>query len=122
MSLKLNLKKFLSLRGVALALVFTTTATCLAGCGKKAECNIDGSHAHLYTNEEGYIRYIDKEYLRYEGYDRSDEYVSIEGSEDLYRFLDKKNLMKIEDNLDLILAAQEENVDYVEYRYKYTYM
>lgn len=122
MNIKLNLKKFISLRGVALALVLTTSATTLTGCGKKADCSITNSHAHLYQNEQGYIRYIDKEYLNYEGYARSDEYISIEGEEDFYKFLDKKNLMRIDDNLDLILSVQESNVDYMEYRYRYTYM
>ena len=117
MSFKINFKKFLSLSGAVLVLVGSLT-----GCGKKAECNITGKHAHLYKNEKGYVRYIDKEYLTYEGYDRCEEYVSIEGEEDLYKFLDKKDLMKIEDNLDLILATQEAQVDYTEYRYRYTYM
>lgn len=122
MNIKLNLKKCLSLKGVALVLVLTTATTALTGCGKKADCNISDSHAHLYTNEQGYIRYIDKEYLSYEGYERNEEYITIEGEEDLYRFMDKKNLMRISDNLDVILNTQEQNVDYTEYRYRYTYM
>lgn len=122
MNIKLNLKKCLSLKGVALVLVLTTATTSLTGCGKKADCNISDSHAHLYTNEQGYIRYIDKEYLSYEGYERNEEYITIEGEEDLYRFMDKKNLMRISDNLDVILNTQEQNVDYTEYRYRYTYM
>ena len=83
MSLKVNLQKFLSISGVVLVLMTSVTA-----CGKKADCNVSGSHAHLYTNEKGYIRYIDKEYLTYEGYSRKEEYVSIVGQEDLYKFLD----------------------------------
>ena len=117
MSLKLNLKKFLSLSGTVLVLMTSMTA-----CGKKADCNVSGSHAHLYKNEKGYVRYIDKEYLTYEGYSRNEEYVDIEGQEDLYKFLDKKDLMRIDDNLDLLLAVQETNKDYTEYRYRYTYM
>lgn len=122
MNIKLNLQKMFSLRGVALALVLSTSVASLTGCGKKADCSIDGRHAHLYTNEEGYIRYIDKEYLSYEGYERKEDYVSIEGEEDFYKFLDKNNLMRIDDNLDVILAQQEANVDYMEYRYSYTYL
>ena len=64
----------------------------------------------------------DKEYLSYEGYERNEEYITIEGEEDLYRFMDKKNLMRISDNLDVILNTQEQNVDYTEYRYRYIYM
>ena len=117
MSLKLNLKKFLSLSGAVLVLMTSMTA-----CGKKADCNVSGSHAHLYKNEKGYVRYIDKEYLTYEGYSRNEEYIDIEGQEDLYKFLDKKDLMRIDDNLDLLLAVQGTNKDYTEYRYRYTYM
>ena len=84
MSLNVNVKKFLSLSGVVLVLVGS-----LSGCGKKADCNVNGSHAHLYKNEKGYVRYIDKEYLTYEGYARNEEYKDIEGSEELYKFLDK---------------------------------
>ena len=117
MSLKLNLKKFLSLSGAVLVLMTSMTA-----CGKKADCNVSGSHAHLYKNEKEYVRYIDKEYLTYEGYSRNEEYIDIEGQEDLYKFLDKKDLMRIDDNLDLLLAVQGTNKDYTEYRYRYTYM
>lgn len=122
MNFKFNLNKIISMKGLALVLVATTCTTSLTGCGKKAECDINGKHAHLYTNEQGYIRYIDKEYLKYEGYSRNDESINIEGQEDLYKFFDKKDLLKIEDNLDVILAQQEENVDYIEYRYAYTWM
>ena len=117
MSLKVNLQKFLSLSGAVLVLMTSMTA-----CGKKADCNVSGSHAHLYKNEKGYVRYIDKEYLTYEGYSRNEEYKDIEGSEELYKFLDKKDLMRIDDNLDLLLAVQGTNNDYTEYRYRYTYM
>lgn len=117
MSYKINVKKFLSLSGVVLVLVGSLTA-----CAKKADCNVIGSHAHLYRDEAGYVRYIDKEYLDYEGYSREDYYVDIKGQEELYRFLDKKDLMKIDDNLELILATQEKNKNFVEYRYAYTYM
>ena len=117
MSYKVNVKKFLSLSGVVLVLMTTMTA-----CGKKADCNENGSHAHLYKNEKGYVRYIDKEYLTYEGYSRCEECVDIEGQEDLYKFLDKKDLLRIDDNLELLLNEQNINVDYTEYRYRYTYM
>ena len=117
MANKVNVKRFLSLSGAMLVLVGSLTA-----CGKKAECNVGGSHAHLYKNDEGYIRYIDKEYLSYDGYLRNEEYIDIEGQEDLYKFLRKKELMRIDDNLDLILATQESQEDYIEYRYRYTHM
>ncbi len=120
---KLNLNKMISLRGVALALVTTAMVGCLAGCGDKAECSIEGNHAHLYTDKNGYVRYIDKEDLEYEGFSRSDEYVAFADEEkDFYKFLDKRNLIKIEDNIDVIKAQQEQNKDYLEYRYSYIFL
>lgn len=122
-NLKLNLKKLVALKGVALVLVLTTATTSLAGCSKKSDCSIDTYHAHKYVDDEGYVRYIDKEYISYEGYDWTDEYVELsENEKDLYKFFDKKNLLKIDDNLDVILSQQEKNCDYIEYRYSYTYM
>lgn len=116
----LNLKKMVRLRGVPIALAATVLATSLTGCGKKAECNVEGNHAHLYTNEEGYEAYYNKEYLTYDGYERQEEYVTLTDEElALCKFLDKKDLIKLEDNLDVILAQQEKNQDYVEYRYSY---
>lgn len=116
----LNLKKMVKLRGVPLALAATVLATSLTGCGKKAECDVEGDHAHLYTNEEGYEAYYNKEYLTYDGYERQEEYIPLTEEEvSLYKFLDKKDLISLDDNLDTILAQQEQNQDYVEYRYSY---
>lgn len=122
-NLKINFGKMISLRGVSLVLVSGLLVGGLTGCGKKAECDIRGNHAHLYTNDAGYVRYIDKEYLSYEGYTRSDEYIPIDQSEvDLYKFLDKKDLMKLDDNIDLVHTIQNSNQDYIEYRYKYFWL
>ena len=120
-NLQVNYEKINGLKGLALALVLVTPFM-LTGCGKKADCNIDISHAHKYVNEQGFERYLNREHLKYEGYVRYDNYVSIDGQEDLYKFLEKKDLMRIDDNLELITKMQEEQVDYTEYRYKYTYM
>ncbi len=121
-NVKVNWKKFLALKGTALALVVATMATSLAGCGKKAECNIAEQHAHMYTNDVGYVRYIEDEHLRYNRYERSDEYVSIEGQEELYDFLTRKGLMRVDDNIDVVRAIQNTQEDYTEYRYRYTYL
>lgn len=122
-NLKLNLEKIIRLRGIPLVLATTILATGLTGCGKKAECDVSGNHAHLYVNEQNFIRYIDKEYLTYEGYERQDEYVEIDSEEkDLYKFMDKKDLLRIEDNIDAISTLENGNHDYIEYRYAYTYL
>lgn len=120
MNMKLNLKKMLKMRGLSLALVTTAIVTSLTGCSEKADCEISGEHLHKYISDESYIRYIDKEYLNYEGYKRTDDYIDVTDEElALSQFEDKNNLLKIEDNLDLILKQQEKNVDYLEYEYSY---
>ncbi len=122
-NLKLNLEKMIKVRGLPLVLAATVMATGLTGCGKKAECDINGSHAHLYTNEENFIRYIDKEYLSYEGYERQEDYITLtKEEEELRKFEDKKNLLRIDENIEAIEEYQEQNTDYIEYRYAYTYL
>lgn len=120
-NLQVNNEKFNSLKGLALALALVTPMM-LTGCSKKADCAVTVPHAHLYTNEAGYDRYVPKENLRFEGYDRQEEYISIEGQEDLYKFLTKKDLLRIDDNLDIVKSTQDQQEDYIEYRYKYRYM
>ena len=118
-NLKINLGEFIGRRGVALVLAGTMLAG-LTGCGKKAECEVEGDHAHLYTSEEGYSAWYDKEYLVYDGYNRQDEYVPLTKEEkELNKFLDKKDLIRLDENLDTILSDTENNHDYVEYRYRY---
>lgn len=122
-NMKLNLEKMIKLRGLPIVLAATVMATGLTGCGKKAECNVNGDHAHLYTNEQNFIRYIDKEYLSYEGYERQDDYIALSKEEaELREFEDKKDLLRIDENIDAISAVQEQNHDYIEYRYAYTYL
>lgn len=116
-NLKINWRKMGLMAG--LSIVIATTA----GCGKKADCDIDGYHAHKYVNNQQYVRYIDKEYLNYDGYTRQEDYVML-GEEDksLYKFLNKRGLLRIDDNINLIKRAQESNQDFIEYRYAYTYL
>ena len=121
MKINFNYFKLQALKGVALSLVLVSPFT-LNGCSETAECNVDSNHAHMYKNDSGYVRYIEDERLRYDGYDRNNNYISIEGKEDLYDFLTKKDLMRIDDNLEVIKKAQEKQIEYIEYRYKYTYM
>lgn len=121
MKIKINYDKLKTLKGVALALVLVSPLA-LTGCGKKAECDVEERHAHMYRSNLGYVRYVEDEHLKHEDYDRYDQYINIEGQEELYKFLDKKDLMRIDDNLELIKGVQDNNVDYTEYRYKYTFM
>lgn len=119
---KINLGEFIGRRGIALVLA-GTMLTGLTGCGKKAECDIKEDHAHLYINEDNFSRYLEKEYLEYEGYQRMDDYIVIDKEEkDLLKFLDKKDLLRIDDNMEAIENLERENHDYIEYRYAYTYL
>lgn len=121
-NIKLNYKKLFSLKGAALVLITTTAIFCTTACAKEVDCSISDAHAHLYQNEAGFIRYIDEEYTSYKGFERQDDYIIIEDEEDIYKVMKKHGLMRIDDNLEVIKKQQEENKDYFEYRYKYTYM
>lgn len=122
-NIKFNFKKLFSLKGAALVLITATAITSTTACAKEVDCSITDAHAHLYQNKAGYIRYIDEEYTSYKGFERQDEYVLIEeGEKDIYKVMKKHGLMRIDDNLEVIKKQQEENKDYFEYRYKYTYM
>lgn len=119
-NLNMNLKKMMELRGIPLALAATVLVTGLTGCSEKVDCDVEGDHAHLYTSEEGYSAWYNKEYLEYDGYSRHDEYITLtKEDKELNKFLDKKDLIRLDDNLDVILSETENNNDYVEYRYSY---
>ena len=117
-NLKINWKKMLAMAGISIVLLTT------AGCSKKADCNVPTYHAHRYVNQETQMtRFVDKEYLSYEGYERQEDYVTItENERRLYQFFDKKNLLRIDDNIEAIINAQANNQDFIEYRYAYTYL
>lgn len=120
--INVNWKELIERRGLPLVLAATMSVS-LAGCGKKAECDIPEDHAHLYVSEEGFSRYLEKEYLEYEGYTRCDDYISInKDDEEFLKFLDKKDLIKIDDNIATIDKIESNNHDYIEYRYAYTYL
>lgn len=116
----INLDKMISLRCSSLVLASTLAATCITGCSnsKLAKCEIPNMHAHVYVNDEGYIRYVESELLEYENYKRSYNYREITKEESkLYRFLDLKDLFRIDENIDLVLAQQEQNQPFTVYEY-----
>ncbi len=87
---------------------------------KKADCHVNGYHAHKYVNPDGLVRYLPIENLSYQGYRRCDEYLTLyEDQKDIVDFLVRNRLLEIQDNIDLIRREQETNKDYIEYRYKY---
>lgn len=116
-----NIKYMMQKKGIPFALVTTMLATGIIACSKKADCEIPETHAHLYTDENGYKVYKQRENFEYKGFVRGNEYISLtEEEKELYKFLEKNELLRIEDNIDLILAEQEKNSDYVQYQYSYT--
>lgn len=114
-----KLKKLYLLRAEALLLATLCSTTLLTGCSKKADCNIKDNHTHVYVNEEGYVRDINSEKLRVDGYDRTENY-DLYDNQELVDFITKKDLLRIDDNIDLINQVQNNNHDYIEYRYAYT--
>lgn len=122
MKIKFNINGLIGKRGVALALALVS-ATTLAGCEKKADCDIGSSHLHKYVNTEGYIRYIDKEYLKYEGYEWTSDYIEATKEDIKTReLMDKKDLLRIDENLETIKNIQQANSDFLEYRYSYIFL
>ena len=121
-NLRVNFGEFLGRRGAALVLAGTMLVG-LTGCGEKAECDVKEDHAHLYISENNFSRYLEKEYLEYEGYTRTEDYIVIDSEDSkLIKFEDKHDLLKIDENMQAIENLEESNHDFIEYRYAYTYM
>lgn len=120
-NLNLNIGAFLKRRGTVMLLAGTLAVTCLTGCTKKADCEIPNKHAHMYVNDEGYIRYVESEKVEYEGYKRSYNHRDLTQEESqLSVFLDTKDLIRIDENIDLVLAQQEQNQPLTVYEYYVT--
>lgn len=116
-NLKIN-----TLRGILTFMLLSMPAT-ISGCGKTVKCDVKGEHAHLYTNEEGYAKYLEDEHETYKGFNRDDEYIEIKSEEkELYSFLKDKGLLSINDNLEILVDELLVNEDYQEYRYTYIYL
>ena len=117
----MKVKKLQINKSLLLALLATLSIG-LTGCGKKSDCEIKGFHLHKYE-KEGIIRYLPREELSYQGYNWTDNIVYVnEGEEDLYKFEQKKKLLKIKDNEDYLQSVVDSNHDFIEYRYAYTYL
>lgn len=98
------------------ATVFTTSA-----CASEVECNIDKTHSHTYTTEEGYSRQIKSELEYVEDFYRREEYKYITEEEiQKLRKTYEYNLIRIDDNIDKLLELESTLYDYKQYEYKYT--
>lgn len=101
---------------LASASVLTTSA-----CSSKVDCNIEKPHSHTYVTEERYERQIKSE-LEYVGdFHRKDEYNYVTDEEVVkLRETLSYELLRMEDNLDKLLALESSIYDYKQYEYKYT--
>lgn len=120
-NLNLNLGKMISLRGTSLVLVGSLLIGGLTSCGLNVKCELPNKHAHMYVNEDGYVRYIASEDSSYDGYARSYNYRELsEEDSQLYKFLNRNGLLRIDENIDLILEQQERNMPFIAYEYAKT--
>lgn len=114
--------KIYAARGILTFMLISIPST-LTGCGNIVDCDIKETHAHLYTNEDGYIRFLVDEHEFVDNFSRSDQYISLDEDEKkLNDYLKANDLLKISDNLEVLIEEKLLNEDYQEYRYTYTYM
>lgn len=92
----------------------------LNGCDKVTPCNETELHVHKYVDEDGFVRYLASESGKYRGFKKTDEVIIITEEKDLelYKYLAKEGLLRVEDNLDLIKQMEDKNKDYLMYQYK----
>ena len=116
-NLQINIGAFIKRRGTALVLASALAVSCLSGCSND-KCEIPIRHTHKYVNEEGYIRYIESEKNSIDGYLRSYDNREITDEESsLYKFLNKKGLIRIDENIELLLIQQEVRIPFTAYEY-----
>ena len=96
--------------------MLTSSILVLGGCQKESKvfCNIEENHAHLYKNPQGFVRYLESEETNVKPnvgriYKREDDYKLIsESNKKLENSLLKNDLVRIDENLDLILEYQKD--------------
>lgn len=67
-----------SLKNMVVTGLLITNILTFSGCAKTVDCDIEGTHAHYYVNEEDLGRYIISEKSSVSGLDRLDNYVYID--------------------------------------------
>ncbi len=86
----------------------------------EVDCDIRECHAHKYVQPNGLTKYMKAECFMQRGYERQDEYICLDVEEEkLLDFLNKKHLVKIDDNIEKIKEDQRNNTGYYEYQYEY---
>ncbi len=108
------------LKGLSLVLVTTLFVTSLGGCSSDNKCFVNDKHAHMYVSDDGLIRYVMSEKNNVDGYNKSYNYRVISQDESsLYEFIGKKELLRIDENMDIISAQQDLNKPFTIYEYTY---
>lgn len=117
----MKIKKF-QLNNGFVASVLMTPLLALTGCGPRSDCELAEYHLHKYE-KNGIVRYMDDEHLKVDGFIWTSDLVYADSKDDkLHKFEKKKDLIKIEDNVDYIASVEAEHEDFLEYRYAYTYL
>ena len=119
----MNIKNLKVNKALVAARLLSTAITATAtGCAPQSDCDINEFHLHRYE-KAGVVRYIEDESLKNHGYEWTDDVVYVdEQDKEFYDFLEKKGLLKIDDNISYLMELQDQNQDYKEYRYAYTYL
>lgn len=103
-------------------LTLTTILSVFSGCGKKVECNINEEHAHIYVNEEGYVRDIESEREQIGDFRRTEDYSPItETDSKKLSYAFERDLLPIESNIEKLTELESKVYDYTEYEYEETY-
>ncbi len=103
-------KKILA-SGLIVANLFTFSA-----CAKETECDIPVEHAHYYTDEYDFGRYIVSEKNTVDGLTKTDNYIEItKEDEALLRYINKMGLYRIDENYETIKEVEDSCHDYTEY-------
>lgn len=111
------------LRNVIIAGLVVMNLFVFSGCAKTVPCDITGTHAHYYVNDDYMGRYILSEKSTVSGLNRSNNYIAVnEDDVELLKFINKKDLFRIDENKNAIEEITAKQTDYKEYRYKYFYL
>lgn len=115
--------KKIKLNKKVLVSVLTGSIVLLTGCVARSDCSLAEYHLHKYEKDD-LVRYMDDERLKIDGYIWTKDlvYANLDDKK-LYKFEKKKDLLKIDDNIEYVSNIQNSlSGEFVEYRYEYTYL
>ncbi len=118
-SIKVNIAKMKGLKGISIVMMSSLLVTGLSACASdNKKCYVSGNHAHMYVSDDGLVRYIMSEKGIVDGYRKSCDYKEIDEDDiALYRFMQKKGISRIDDNIDQINMQQTLNKPFTIYEY-----